>query len=375
MADIDELYNIGLSEDRLANEMPEVERIVTLATAKKYPLAAAAHEVGKPADSVFRWGAYKRPSKPTRPVVDGTRTAPKEYEQAEQVYGLTEEMRQDWKITRRTEAVRDYFNESNPAYQMMRALDKLQNMKENVFGSLQIPKVGTRTQGQQTRGLLEMLVPSTVTITGDSWNPFPNIIKMQSAAYSNKPLSGGGAFTLDDFRTMFAGTATYYKGDVNLMGFVGPTLKSLLTSFVWYDQVNSGVKPRVMNYRNGSRDEAVAMYVDVFKTDFGELRVITDYYLAVDTATGEDSTFTAGAGAFIDPSLLFTCTLQPLRHTPSDDQGQGKGGFYSIDVGLAYRAPSKAALILPGASSTIAPPSPESIVPDYNEESSSSSAS
>ena len=70
MADINELYNIGLSEDRLANEMPEVERIVTLATAKKYPLAAAAREVGKPADSVFRWGAYKRPSKATRPVVD-----------------------------------------------------------------------------------------------------------------------------------------------------------------------------------------------------------------------------------------------------------------------------------------------------------------
>ena len=141
MADINELYNIGLSEDRLANEMPEVERIVALATAKKYPLAAAAREVGKPADSVFRWGAYKRPSKATRPVVDGTRTAPKEYEQAEQVFGLTEEMRQDWKITRRTEAVKDYFNESNPAYQMMRALDKLQNMKENAFGSLQIPKV------------------------------------------------------------------------------------------------------------------------------------------------------------------------------------------------------------------------------------------
>lgn len=374
MADINELYNIGLSEDRLANEMPEVERIVTLATAKKYPLAAAAREVGKPADSVFRWGAYKRPSKATRPVVDGTRTAPKEYEQAEQVFGLTEEMRQDWKITRRTEAVKDYFNESNPAYQMMRALDKLQNMKENAFGSLQIPKVGTRTQGQQTRGLLEMLVPSSVTITGDTWNPIPNIVKMQAGAYSNKALSGAGAFTLDDFRTMLAAVATYYKGDVNLLGFVGPTLKSLLTSFVWYDQVNSGVKPRVMNYRNGAKDEPVSMYVDLFKTDFGELRVMTDYYLAVNTATGEDSTFTAGAGVFIDPGLLFTRTLQPLRHTPSDDQGQGKGGFYSVDVGLGYRAPSKAALILPGAEATITPPSPASIVPDYNEESSSSAS-
>ena len=369
-----EVYNIGLSEELLANEIPEVERIVTLATAKKYPLAAAAREIGQPSDSVFRWGAYKRPEKASRPVVDGTRTSPKNYEQSTQVYSLTEEIRSDWKITRRTERVKDYFNESNPSVQMQRALDKLQMMKENIFGSLQIPKAGTETQGQQTRGLIEMLVPAGVTVTGDNWQPFPDIAKMRAAAYSNKPLSGAGAYTLDDLRAQLAAVAKYYKGDVDLMGFVGPSLKSLLTSFVWYDQVNSGPKPNVLMYRPAKGGaEPVSMYVDLLKTDFGELRVVTDYYLAVDTATGENTDFSDGAGVFIDPSMLFTRTLQPMTHTPSPDQGQGKGGFYSVDVGLGYRFPARAALVLPGATSTLTPPSPESEGPDFIEESSSAS--
>jgi hypothetical protein len=372
MPDINENYAIGLSENLLANEMPEVERIVTLATADKYPLAAAAQEKGKPADSVFRWGAYKRPEKASKPVVDGYRTVPKNYEQATQVYSLTEELRSDWKITRRTEAVQDYFNESNPSVQMRRALDKLQMMKENVFGSLQIPKVGTLTQGQQTRGLLEMLLPSTVTLTGDNWQPFPNIAKLRTAAYSNKALSGDGAYTLDDLRTQLAAVAKYYKGDVNLMCFCGSAYKSLVTSFVWYDQVNSGPKPNVIQYRRGDKSEPVSLYVDILKTDFGELRVVTDYYLGVNTATGEDGDFTDGAAVMIDPSMLFTRTLQPLRHTAAEEQGQGKGGFYSVDVGLAYRFPARAALVLPGASSTIAPPNPESEGPDIEESSSSS---
>jgi len=369
MADISEDYAIGLDEVRLANEMPEVERQVTLATADKYPLAAAAREQGKPANSEFAWGGYKQPDQAALPVVDGYRTVPDSYDQATKLWSLTEEIRKDWKITRRTEAVKDYFGDATVAKQMMYALKNLQKAKENIFGSLQTPRAETGNLGQKTRGLLEMLIPAGVTLTGDNWQPFPDIAKTRSAAYSNKALN---AFTLDDFRAMLEAVATYHEGDVNLVGFVGPKFKALATSFVWYDQVNSGPKPNVLMYRRGDKAEPVSMYVDVLKTDFGELRLVTDYHLAINTATGAASDFTSGAAAFIDPAYLFTRTLQPLRHTEAPEQGQGKGGFYSVDTGLAYRFPAKAALYLPGASSTIAPPDPASEGPDIEESSSSS---
>ena len=370
MPDISENYAIGLDEVRLANEMPEVERQVTIATADKYPLAAAARELGKPANSEFAWGGYKQPDQPALPVVDGYRTVPDSYDQAQKIWSLTEEIRKDWKITRRTEAVKDYFGDATVARQMMYALKNLQKAKENVFGSLQTPRPETGALAQKTRGLLELLLPASVTVTGgDTWNPIPTIARMQAGAYYGGALAD---FDLDDFRTLLQTVATYHEGDVNLMGFVGPALKAAMTGFVWYDQVSSGVKPNVINYRNAGKSEPVALYVDVFKTDFGEVRVATDYHLAIDTATGAATTLTPNAGVFIDPGYLFTRTLQPLRHTAAEEQGQGKGGFYAVDVGLGYRFPAKAALVLPGTNGTVTPPDPASEGPDIEESSSAS---
>ena len=195
------------------------------------------------------------------------------------------------------------------------------------------------------------------------------IARMQTGAYYGGALAD---FDLDDFRTLLQTVATYHEGDVNLMGFVGPALKAKMTGFVWYDQVSSGVKPNVINYRNAGKSEPVALYVDVFKTDFGEVRVATDYHLAIDTATGAATTLTPNAGVFIDPGYLFTRTLQPLRHTAAEEQGQGKGGFYAVDVGLGYRFPAKAALVLPGTNGTVTPPDPASEGPDIEESSSAS---
>ena len=357
MADISEDYAIGLNEVSLANEMPEVERMVTLATAHKYPLAAAAREQGKPANSEFAWGGYKQPDQAALPVLDGTRTTPDSFEQATKLWSLTEEIRKNWKMTRRTEAVKDYFGDATVARQMMYALQNLQKAKENIFGSLQTPRPESGTLGQRTRGLLEMLLPTTVAVVGgDTWQPFPAIARMRADSYFGGALAN---FDLDAFRALLQSVATYHEGDVNLIGFVGPALKAKMTSFVWYDQVNSGTKPNVINYRRGDKAEPVALYVDVFKTDFGEVRVATDYHLAIDTATGAATDFTPNAGVFIDPGYLFTRTLQPLRHTPAEEQGQGKGGFYSVDVGLAYRFPAKAALVLPGAGTSVTPPDPE----------------
>jgi hypothetical protein len=84
--------------------------------------AAAAREQGKPANSEFAWGGYKQPDQAALPVVDGYRTVPDSYDQATKLWSLTEEIRKDWKITRRTEAVKDYFGDATVAKQMMYAL-------------------------------------------------------------------------------------------------------------------------------------------------------------------------------------------------------------------------------------------------------------
>ena len=333
----------ALTEEILANEMPQVERAVRFGYARKYPLSALANEAGNPDNSHFFWNAYYLPDEAVDGVVDGTKTEADRSEQTVQVASFTQEIREDWAVSRRGAAVKTHDAHNTPAWQMKRALEKLYRKKEIVIGSRQDLQLQVKASNtpQLTRGLLNILLPKNVS--GQAVQPVPDVARLRDAAYFGGNLS---ALTPETFRAMLKAAATHFGGEVQLTGFCGPDLKAQMAGWVYRDTEASGSKA----YRVVQGDEAAKLNltVDVFKFGEGEVTTILDFWLACDLATGAKTGLSATAGVFIEPRELFTYTLQSLNHTPITDQGQGKSGFYALDFGLGYGMPSKALLVLPG---------------------------
>ena len=337
----------ALTEEILRNEMPEVERAVRFGYARKYPLSALAREAGKPDNSHFYWNAYYLPDTPVEGVVDGTRTTADTSEQTLQVVGYTQEIRQDWAVSRRGKAVKTHDAHNTPAWQMKRALEKLYRKKEIAIGSRQDlqEQVKASNTPQLLRGLLNILLPKNVA--GQVLHPVPDEARLRNGAYYGGALAN---LTADAFRDMLKEAAMYFGGEVELTGFCGPDLKAQMASWVYRDATSSGTKA----YRTvvGDQEMKLNLDVDVFKFGEGVVTTVLDFWLACDVATGARTALSAQAGVFIEPRELFTHTLQGLSHTSIDDEGQGDGGFYAIDFGLGYGMPSKALLVLPGVAAT-----------------------
>ncbi len=335
----------ALNEINLVLEEDNVEKTIALATADEFPAAAMAGTAKKTVNHLFTWAVYDRDPHGVVATKDGSRTTASTSYQPTDVIGVTEEVREDWALTRRGEAAKTHTGHNTTPWQKNEALKQLQMDKEMILLSAQdqVNSDANNNTASLTRGLFNILAPKTGSSMSQSFNPIPDKFRLPNGAFCTK---AAAQLTADDFEKMLRCAADRARQKLTLTGLVTSALAQKMALWAFRDMQNSG-QHTVMTRHRGE-DASFNLVCDLFKFGSGEVRTVVDYYILRNLANGEAQSAHEYTGVFIRPDLLRTYNLQHLRHTDLPEEGQGKSGFWAEDFGFAYRVPSMACVYAPG---------------------------
>jgi hypothetical protein len=119
---------------------------------------------------------------------------------------------------------------------------------------------------------------------------------------------------------------TQRGGIVDLLGVVGGDLRQVIDDFTnVYPAASSSTQPRTMYALNDPR--TYQNTVDMIKTSFGRVSLMTSPRLVVDETTGEATAYSPKSGIFIDRKMWELCWLDAPANTNLAADGSGKKGF------------------------------------------------
>jgi hypothetical protein len=347
----------ALYETDLVSRLPEVEDSIVMAKADDHPFTAL---IGSPKESVaklFSWLGLTGQNPVVSAYADSSKHTPSNSRKPTQLYGMCQELRDDYAVGRQAEAQGTYGDYNNPVKQRKWALERLYLQLERVLCSTQeqvdsaaTGGAGTApTSGPKMRGAFACLWPKDAAGDPQNFLAFADAFRTLDAASFFGALS---AFTPDVLKGILKAISEAQGKKASLMMLGGVTLVDRMAQmFIERDIQASGLPFTVATKRNDEMFK-IDLTVDTYKFTTGVVRTAVSYNLAYNLSTGLPTTQTPLAGLLMDPSKWKLRKNFPLEHVPLDDEGQGKSGFYRMMPGLECQMPLHQGIIYPSGLTT-----------------------
>ena len=210
-------------------------------------------------------------------------------------------------------------------HQRIEALKRIREAMERQFGSTVEMQRGASNAEYNQRGAFAWLIASLQSVNAVDSSLMPASACIHTAALS--------ALDADAFEDMIAAAAAQVGHAVNLQGFVGPTLKSHMSSWgqkaTLVDVSGSSVHA-LQQFSIAASEKRLIKMVNTFEFDHGTVEVMPDYNLACDSTTGADSAYTPYSGLFLDMEVWKKRFLQPVSEWELPDDATGKRGYVDV---------------------------------------------
>jgi hypothetical protein len=136
-----------------------------------------------------------------------------------------------------------------------------------------------------------------------------------------------GSLVEADIRAVMKSCAAAAKGKVDMDMICGSDLKEQISTFQSFASASNAT--RQLQMKAGELEQAV----DVFKNDFGTLRVLLSYFVAKDTA------YSAKRGYIVDTDMLELRYNRMPRIVQLENKGGGPRAIIDAIVGLVCKNP------------------------------------
>jgi hypothetical protein len=173
---------------------------------------------------------------------------------------------------------------------------------------------------ERSRGVYSWLSPTAQGVLPVNANYRPS----SSCLYS----SAVASFAPSHMETMLAAAANAKRAPVDLVGYVGMTLKGQMSGWSQRQFANDSVARALQVFNIDASEKKLITVIDFFEFDAGTVKTIPTWNMMCAEADGATSDYTARSGAFLDMSMWELAWLQEPQHSENPDQGGGPRGFH-----------------------------------------------
>lgn len=145
-------------------------------------------------------------------------------------------------------------------------------------------------------------------------------------------------FDEDALQALLAGAANEIDQDVNLVGFVGPTLARHMAGFAARAKAVDGVTNLVQLVSKQDANRIVRK-VQFFDYVGGSAKIVVQRRQFVNLTGNVHTEYTGCSGFFIDLKHWGLDWMEPWHHIPQDDNGGGPRGYHKGWVRLVCKCP------------------------------------
>jgi len=320
-----------MNEASLVGKRQEILDDIFNIEAEATPVLSLLKSSGAPNQMLMTWVAEVYPEVASTGVIDGTAASSPTKVDRYLLEGCAQHFRREWGVTTLANLTNVAGTGRNEAgHQKAVAMLLLKRMMEQQILSADDCAVETRSTPWTTRGMFSWLQNGAQSV-----KPVPSAIRPASA---NSYTGAIASFTEDSMITMLKSMFSEKKSMLELVGIVGPTLKTYIDNWTCvYPAASTSSQARGI-WQN--KDPKVfAKVVNQVQTSFGTVDLLVSSFLAVDTATGAATSYSPLSGVFIDPSLWDIAYPMKPANTNLAPDGSGVKGFIDAVVGLRCKNP------------------------------------
>jgi len=299
----------------------------------KTPFLSSLKQGKRPLASLMTWQAEQYGDQAFDGVLDGSPVTTFEVQGRELITGCVQQFRQSWKVTKRAE-ITDVagIGRAEAARQKVIAVLQLKRQIERMYCSATVPTAESGATPFRSWGAIAAL-SNTLAQTGSY--PIPSAVLPDAATNYTSAIA---SFTESSLKTIFEAAYAAKKGELDLVGFCGVTLRGIIDDFTGVLKSSSSTsQPRTI-YRVQGNAVFMNKVTDIeFST--GRAMLITSPFLACTIGTGAISAYSPNTGIFVDPALWDDATMSPIASEDLPVDGSGPRGFVEAFKGLRPRNP------------------------------------